>query len=443
MIVVVHNMERAIPRTLHALSRGYQRNTPLEPFEVLVVDNGSDPPLSHEVVEGFGSEFRLIQVPHPTVSPAPAVNLGFRESRADLVGVIVDGARICSPGLFAGMHRAARLKGSTFVTLLAWHLGAMLQSEAILNGYDADEEDRLLNSIGWPADGYRLFDISGLEGSNPAGWFGPIAESTCFATRRSILDELGGFDEQFVLPGGGLVNHDFFRRVIDRPDVEPVVLLGEGTFHQVHGGVSTNSTVSPWPEFADEYTQITGRPYAVPDRQPLYFGHVSPEATRWIGAASEVDRLFRDNEWVHAHAQALADVLAAPPLIGAEACSAPVGFYSDRVVAPDASLECRLIRSCQTMTIEGWVPHNAGGQAALLIELLGISHRYQLPRGFFTVTTPLRAGAGDVIELRISCGFRFPAERTSEGDGREISWRVLGMRFDATDSAVTSQESTT
>ena len=78
---------------------------------------------------------------------------------------------------------------------------------------------------------------------------------------RSLWTELNGYDEQFVCSGGGLMNHDVWERACELPDVDVFMLLGEGTFHQVHGGVSTNAVTSRWPEFATEYEQLRGRPY--------------------------------------------------------------------------------------------------------------------------------------------------------------------------------------
>src|SRR5581483_9041619 len=52
--------------------------------------------------------------------------------------------------------------------------------------------------------------------------------------------ELGGFDERFASPGGGYVNLDAYRRALDLPRTRLIVLLGEGTFHQVHGGAATS-----------------------------------------------------------------------------------------------------------------------------------------------------------------------------------------------------------
>ena len=91
-----------------------------------MVDNGSEVPLTPRMLEQFGPEFRLVKAPDPTVSPAPALNLGIRESRAELVGVIVDGARMCSPGVLAGVHRAVGIGTTAFVTVLGWHLGSSM-----------------------------------------------------------------------------------------------------------------------------------------------------------------------------------------------------------------------------------------------------------------------------------------------------------------------------
>jgi len=102
-------------------------------------------------------------------------------------------------------------------------------------------EDALLAAIHWPEDGYRLFEIAIFAGSCVGGWFRPIGESNAVFICRDAYIRLGGFDERFDLPGGGFVNLDFFRRAVLREGSELVVLLGEGTFHQLHGGIATNT----------------------------------------------------------------------------------------------------------------------------------------------------------------------------------------------------------
>src|SRR5947209_1908246 len=87
-----------------------------------------------------------------------------------------------------------------------------------------------------PEFSYRLYTVTGDYSDSSGGWFGWLFESGCFGIRKDDYFALGGFDERFQAPGGGLVNLDFFQRALSRPDLEYVLLLGEGTFHQVHGG---------------------------------------------------------------------------------------------------------------------------------------------------------------------------------------------------------------
>ena len=139
----------------------------------------------------------------------------------------------------------------------------------------ASVEDRLLADTPWEDEGYRLFEISTPAGSWGRGLFGPAGESSSLFCPRSIWDELGGLDERFALPGGGLVNHDLYRRACALHDIELIVLLGEGTFHQYHGGAATARRYT-WDEMHAEYRSITGAPHRPPTNAPLYLGRVPP-----------------------------------------------------------------------------------------------------------------------------------------------------------------------
>ncbi len=84
-----------------------------------------------------------------------------------------------------------------------------------------------------------------------------MGESNALFMSASLWSELDGFDEIFDRPGGGLVNHDLFRRACELPDVELVVLLGEGTFHQFHGGAATGGQALR-DELWGEYERLRG-----------------------------------------------------------------------------------------------------------------------------------------------------------------------------------------
>ena len=74
-------------------------------------------------------------------------------------------------------------------------------------------------------------------------------------------------------PGGGLVNLDMWKRACQDPKARVILLLGEATFHQVHGGVATNAKeCHPWRIFHEEYIRIRGKSFARPDANPFFVG---------------------------------------------------------------------------------------------------------------------------------------------------------------------------
>jgi hypothetical protein len=275
VVVVVHDMVRELPRTLRSLGADYQRGVTADEYEVIVVDNGSVRPVDGGLVAGFGGRLRLERIDPAPSSPARAANHGLRLAQGDVVGLIVDGARIASPGLLAEARRAAGLAPRPIITAPAFHLGRVRHMEAAEVGYDQAAEDRLLAESGWESDGYRLFEVSTPAGSWGRGLFGPAGESSSLFCPRSIWDELGGLDERFALPGGGLVNHDLYRRACGLDGVELIVLLGEGTFHQHHGGAGTTRRYS-WDEMHAEYQAVVGVAHRPPGNAPLYVGRMYP-----------------------------------------------------------------------------------------------------------------------------------------------------------------------
>lgn len=286
VVIVVHNMQRAAPRTLQSLTAAYQGVSP-DTYEVIVVENGSDQPLSKEQVEAFGPNFRYVAFPEASPSPVKALNFGVRQAQGQMVGLMIDGARILTPGVLRYACRALQAYTNPVVSTLAWHLGSQLQRHAIQNGYSEQVEDDLLQQIGWPTEGYKLFDISTLAGASLKGWFLPIQESNCIFLLRRMYETLGGFDEQFDRPGGGFVNMDFYYRVCEHPSSELIVLLGEGSFHQIHGGIATNNADEQASqandrEWREQYKTIRGVDFEPSPRQPDYWGHLPSGAMPFL-----------------------------------------------------------------------------------------------------------------------------------------------------------------
>jgi hypothetical protein len=265
VVVVVYNIPREAPRTLMSLSASYQRHIGPDEFEVIVVDNGSDPPFDADILAQLEGNFRLIRIDPAPPSPVHAINRGLSEAKGEIVGVMIDGARLVTPGLLHFARHGARLYDRAIVLTLGWYLGYDYQGRSMACGYDRASEDALLAQIGWPEDGYRLFEIATLDQASIDGWLQRIGESNALFMRREMWGALGGFDPRFDVPGGGLVNTDTLDRALALPGAQPVMLLSEGTFHQLHGGVMTNTplerAVSNFRDLADQYESIRGRSY--------------------------------------------------------------------------------------------------------------------------------------------------------------------------------------
>ena len=63
---------------------------------------------------------------------------------------------------------------------------------------------------------------------------------TASSCPRALLEQVGGFDESFSMPGGGYANLEIYERLGASPDVTVTTIVGEGSFHQMHGGTTTN-----------------------------------------------------------------------------------------------------------------------------------------------------------------------------------------------------------
>src|SRR5258708_15994608 len=122
VVAVIYNMSREAPRTLHSLSAAYQRHINPDGYEVIVVDNGSNPPFDQKIIEGLA------------------------EAQGDVIGVMIDGARMVTPGLLHLARHGAGLYDNTVVATLGWYLGNDFQGWSMQCGYNQAREDQLRNS---------------------------------------------------------------------------------------------------------------------------------------------------------------------------------------------------------------------------------------------------------------------------------------------------------
>jgi glycosyltransferase involved in cell wall biosynthesis len=300
-IVVLYNMQREGERTLQSLSKTYQYSTELMDYEVIVIDNGSNPPFNFKASNNCDIPVKFFYINDADPSPAAAINFGVSQCSGDYVAIMIDGARMLTPGVVSKAATAITLANQPLISVLGLHIGPEHQRMSVKKGYSKAVEDELLNQIDWWNNGYRLFEISSWGGSSPFGWFGQCAESNCLILTKKFFSQLNGYDETFTMPGGGLVNLDFYKRAVESTNASLIYLLGEASFHQLHGGVTTdNEDIGlSFEQLNVEYQRIRGKPYTAPTATPYLFGSVAEAAAPAMQQA--VDRIMSQRKFSTAH----------------------------------------------------------------------------------------------------------------------------------------------
>lgn len=286
-VLVVYNMPAQAANTVRSLLSEYQQGVSAAAYEVLIVENRSKNLMEQAFIESLPDNFCYFLRDETEATPTHAINFGIEKSRGENVCVMIDGARLVTPGVVRNVILAHRVSERAIVTVPGYHLGHEPQQQAVANGYNAQREQELMASISWPAEGYRLFEIACFSVSSAAGFYMPHSESNCISMSREVWADLGGYDPKFDLRGGGLVNLDLYKRACEYPRSTHIVLQGEGTFHQYHGGVTTGGKeVGDRPAFMaqikQQYKDIRGDWFSAPHTEPLYFGELSDHVQKFI-----------------------------------------------------------------------------------------------------------------------------------------------------------------
>lgn len=281
VIVNFYNMQREAARTLASLSATYQRGAADFSYEVLCIDNGSQPPLDADWIASFGPQFRLLRPGRQLPSPCAALNEAALQARGDYLAIMIDGAHLLTPGVFQEARLAWQEHPDAVVALRHWFVGGDQRWLAMV-GYSREQEDRLFDRIRWPANGYDLFRIGAPIGENPEPWFDGLSESNCLMLPTALYDRIGGFDEAFEQAGGGFANLDLWRRASMAASGPLVSLVGEASFHQFHGGTTTNVDDVEKDlrvrSYANAYRNLRGEDFAGVHRSSLHFrGRMSSE----------------------------------------------------------------------------------------------------------------------------------------------------------------------
>jgi glycosyltransferase involved in cell wall biosynthesis len=281
VIVIGFRMAAQLANTLFTLGPRYQRNVAAPDYEVVVVENESDDCLSADAISALPANFRYFRRTETARSPVAAINFGFSQAAGEYIGLVIDGARLVSPRVIEYAALAWRMDPDSITTVPGYHVGSQQHHEIVDEAQAYAAEAALLDSIDWRGNGYLLFTIATLGGGNDAGVFQPFMESNCVFAARRHFARIGDADPRFALDGGGSINLHIFRALGMHPGTRLVLLPGEGSFHQYHGGVTTRLRRDRAEELAAHKRQLHGlwrNSFHSLRREPFLLGAVTPWA---------------------------------------------------------------------------------------------------------------------------------------------------------------------
>lgn len=287
IIVVAFRMPEQLARTLFTLSTAYQRNVSASDYEVIVVENRSDRNLPQETIEQLDDNVTYVLRDEPGKTPVHALNEGIGISRGETLGIMIDGAHMLTPRIVEHVLACSRSHPNSLIGVPVHHLGPEEQHESTRNGYNVEVQDALLESIDWREDGYELMSISVWCSAHSRGFMHPISESNCFFAPRSNLEMIGGADTRFDYEGGGAINLHMYRALGLLPGTAYILLMGEASFHQFHGGVTSNETREQVVDkFFAQLNELWHGDYRALTREPIFYGTLSRQAQTIVGNAS-------------------------------------------------------------------------------------------------------------------------------------------------------------
>ncbi|MGC1507629.1 glycosyltransferase [Ketobacter sp.] len=282
LIVILHNMPEQAWNSLLSLTADYQKGVSSTEYEVIVVENSSGNNIPPHRIKQLPENFKYVLREEPGVSPAPAINHALTLCRGENIGLLIDGAYVLTPGVLTYALQALRLYKAV-VAVPGYYLSQQGKDGGIGSSI-VEYEQNLLRSIHWKTQGYSLFREATFNPGNRNGQFHPFMESNAFFFPKAAINERT-VDESFALPGGGSLNLHIFRQLCLSLETAPVILMGEGCFHQYHGGVSTSNNSERDERvktFKQQLNTYWSGGFKAVTREPLFFGHISQEALPFV-----------------------------------------------------------------------------------------------------------------------------------------------------------------
>src|SRR6266581_3867938 len=116
VVVVCYEMAAQIKNTLRSLLPPYQRGVETTDYEIILIDNGSAKGLDEETrTISPNLQYIYLSPNESSPNPALAMNRAAALSRAPLLCLMIDGARLVTPGVLAWGMRLLKLAPGALV----------------------------------------------------------------------------------------------------------------------------------------------------------------------------------------------------------------------------------------------------------------------------------------------------------------------------------------
>src|SRR5690625_3992840 len=146
---VIYRMSHQAENTLRSLSAKYQRDIAVGEYEVVVVENNSDDELGRERAKSIAKNIRYFYREESAVSPVPAFQQAVEQARGEVLGIIIDGAHMVTPGVLSNVQSAFRMDSEAVVAVPGYHIGDCHQDKLQDPAAFLELQDSLLRGIDW------------------------------------------------------------------------------------------------------------------------------------------------------------------------------------------------------------------------------------------------------------------------------------------------------
>ena len=184
LLIPTKNNRKFLEVCLDSLERCTYRN-----FEVLVLDNKSDEPSTLAYLDSIRHKHRVLSYPHP-FDFAKINNFGASQAKGEYLVLLNDDTSVIEPSWIEAMLEIAQRPDVGAVGAKLLFPGGEIQHAGVIVGIS-----RRAGHAFW-----------GFPGDHPGYWdFARVIRNysavtgACLMTRKSVYDEIGGFDEAFAI----------------------------------------------------------------------------------------------------------------------------------------------------------------------------------------------------------------------------------------------------